>query len=107
MSHFQVFQVLPHLPEPLAFLEVLSRNIWWSWQHEAIGLFRRIDPRLWKESGRNPIAFLNNIPQKRMEGLAVVRKLYATIVKTDGFFVASWATAIIIGLLLCLIVNRA
>ncbi len=71
MSHFQVFQVLPHLPEPLAFLEVLSRNIWWSWQHEAIGLFRRIDPRLWKESGRNPIAFLTNIPQKRMEGLAV------------------------------------
>jgi len=70
MSHLQVFQVLPNIPEPLAFIEALSRNFWWCWQHDAIDLFRRIDPQLWKESGRNPIAFLTHVPQKRLEELA-------------------------------------
>ncbi len=83
MSHLQIFQVLPSLPEPLAFLEVLSRNIWWCWQHEAIGLFRRIDPRLWKESKRNPIVFLTNIPQKRMEDLAYDQGFLAQLKRVE------------------------
>ena len=48
MSELQTFQVFPFIPEPLAFLEELSRNLWWSWQHDAIELFRRIDPGLWE-----------------------------------------------------------
>lgn len=66
----QTFRVLPDIPEPLAFLEVLSRNIWWCWQYDAVELFRRIDPRLWDGCGRNPILFLTYIPQKRFEELA-------------------------------------
>ncbi len=69
MNHLQIFQVLPNLPKPLIFLEVLSRNMWWSWQNDAISLFRRIEPQLWKESGRNPILFLNNISQDRLKEL--------------------------------------
>ncbi len=86
MSHLQIFQVFPNLPEPLAFLEVLSRNMWWSWQHDAIGLFRRIDPRLWKESGRNPIVFLTNIPQKRMKGLAEDEGFLAQLKRVEDRF---------------------
>jgi len=70
MSHLQTFQVLPYIPKPLAFLEELSRNLWWSWQHDAQELFRRIDPGLWEEAGRNPILFLTYIDQKRLEDLA-------------------------------------
>ena len=70
MNHLQTFRVLPDIPEPLAFLEVLSRNIWWCWQYDAVELFRRIDPRLWDGCGRNPILFLTYIPQKRFEELA-------------------------------------
>jgi starch phosphorylase len=70
MSHLQAFQVFPLLPEPLSFLEVLSRNLWWCWNIDAIELFRRINPRLWNKSGRNPIVFLTLIPQQRLKELS-------------------------------------
>ena len=70
MSHIQTFQVFPTLPKQLRFLEILSRNMWWSWHLDAIELYRRIDPVLWEESGRNPIHFSTLIPQKRLEKLA-------------------------------------
>ncbi|UCF92218.1 MAG: alpha-glucan family phosphorylase [Desulfobacterales bacterium] len=75
MKNFQTFQVYPNIPEELAFLELLSRNVWWCWNKDAIEIFRRIDPRLWADSGRNPIAFFTRIPQSRFEQLA----------KDDGF----------------------
>ncbi|MBW1993708.1 MAG: DUF3417 domain-containing protein, partial [Deltaproteobacteria bacterium] len=61
MNHLKTFQVLPAIPEALSFLETLSRNLWWSWQHDAIELFRRMDPRLWARAERNPIAFLSMV----------------------------------------------
>ena len=70
MDHLQTFQVVPNIPEQLSFLEVLSRNLWWSWKQDAIELFRRIDPQLWEESERNPIVFLTRISQARFEELA-------------------------------------
>jgi starch phosphorylase len=70
MSHIQTYQIYPTIPEPLSFLEVLSRNLWWCWKPEAIELFRRIDPKIWENSGRNPIILLANVPQKRLEELA-------------------------------------
>ena len=70
MSHLQTFQVFPATPEPLLFLEELCRNYWWSWQRDAVDLFRRIDPRLWEEAGRNPIVFSTYISQDRLEELS-------------------------------------
>ena len=70
MKNFETFQVFPNIPENLQFLEVLSRNMWWCWDKNAIELFRRMDPALWTESGRNPIAFLSKISQSRCEKLA-------------------------------------
>jgi starch phosphorylase len=70
MSILQTFQVFPSIPEPLSFLQVLARNLWWCWHLDAIELFRRISPRLWEASGRNPIVFLTLIPQKQLEELS-------------------------------------
>jgi starch phosphorylase len=70
MKNFKTFQVLPNIPQKLQFLEVLSRNMWWCWDKDAIELFRRMDPWLWTESGRNPIAFLSKIDQSRFEKLS-------------------------------------
>ena len=70
MKNFQTYQIYPNIPPNLAFLEVLSRNMWWCWKKDAIELFRRIDPPLWVASGRNPIAFLAKINQSRLEQLA-------------------------------------
>ncbi|MBU2622381.1 MAG: alpha-glucan family phosphorylase, partial [Proteobacteria bacterium] len=70
MKHLQPFQVFPTIPESLSFLDVLSRNLWWSWQHDAKELFRRVDPKLWKDSGRNPIVFSTLISKERFEELS-------------------------------------
>jgi glycogen phosphorylase len=66
MKRIQTYQVFPRLPGSLSFLGVLSRNLWWSWKPDAIELFRRIDPRLWEKSGRNPIVFATRVSQERL-----------------------------------------
>jgi starch phosphorylase len=70
MSLIQTYQILPTIPESLCFLEVLARNLWWSWKYDAKELFRRIDPKLWDSADRNPIVFLNRISQERLEAVA-------------------------------------
>ncbi|MGM0453937.1 MAG: alpha-glucan family phosphorylase [Thermodesulfobacteriota bacterium] len=70
MTSLQTYQVFPRIPKRLAFLETLIRNLWWSWRLDAIELFRRVDPRLWEQSGRNPIVFSTMIAQERFEKLA-------------------------------------
>ena len=70
MGHLQVYEVFPAIPEPLMFLETLSRNLWWSWNFEAIDLFRRIDPRSWMQAKGNPIVFLAMIPPERYDAMS-------------------------------------
>ncbi len=69
MHNVQVFTVSPSIPEGLEFLELLSRNLWWSWNNDAYQLLMRISPPLWKQSGYNPLRFLDAVPQKRLEAL--------------------------------------
>ena len=70
MNHLQTFQVFPAVPESLSFLVKLSSNLWWCWHLDAIELFRRISPRLWAQTGRNPIVFSTLIPQQRLQELS-------------------------------------
>ncbi len=42
-------------------LRELARNLWWTWQPNIVSLFRELDPGLWRETGHNPIEFLNRI----------------------------------------------
>ncbi|MBS0013537.1 MAG: DUF3417 domain-containing protein, partial [Desulfobacterales bacterium] len=67
MTRLQTYQVFPRIPQRLEFLEKLARNMWWSWRLDAIELFRRVDPRLWVQSNRNPLIFATMIAQKRFE----------------------------------------
>ncbi|MDM8550654.1 alpha-glucan family phosphorylase [Desulfobacterales bacterium HSG2] len=86
MTHLQTFQVFPTIPKPLAFLEALSRNIWWSWHYDAVELFRRIDPPRWDEAGRNPIVFSTYISQKRLEELAKDNSFLAHLERVRGSY---------------------
>jgi starch phosphorylase len=70
MSQITTFQVFPRIPNSLSFLTQLSNNLWWSWQQDAIELFRRIDPNLWDESDGNPLIFETRLSQNRLEQLA-------------------------------------
>lgn len=70
MHNIKLFSVAPSIPPKIAFLETLARNLWWCWNFDAIEIFRRIQPQLWKETGSNPLEFLNRLPQKKLEDLA-------------------------------------
>src|SRR5256885_15877191 len=48
----------PALPERIAGLATLARNLSWSWNHEARALYRSIDPTLWGLTRHNPFALL-------------------------------------------------
>ena len=70
MSYLQTFQVYPKVPKKLAFAEKMVRNMWWSWNLDAIELLRRIDPGLWNASGRNPIQFFSLLSQDQLEKIS-------------------------------------
>ncbi len=70
MKRILTYQIYPSIPKELAFLEVLSRNLWWCWKQDAITLFRRVEPQIWIESRGNPIHLLSNVSQVRLEELA-------------------------------------
>ncbi len=59
--------VLPHLPTPLARLDELARNLFWTWEPDARGLFRELDRDLWERVDHNPIVLLRDIEQERLE----------------------------------------
>ena len=86
MRNFKSYQVQPNIPQNLAFLETLSRNMWWCWTRDAVELFRRIDPRLWAECGRNPIPFLTRVPQSRLEQLAKDSSFIGHLERVRGLF---------------------
>ena len=50
-------------------MEELSRNLWWCWNPGARDLFENIDPALWTECERNPIAFLDKLSIERLKEL--------------------------------------
>ncbi|MYD09015.1 MAG: glycosyltransferase family 1 protein [Chloroflexi bacterium] len=61
--------VAPRLPEQLRRLHELAYNLCWAWDHEAISLFRRLDPDLWEETNHNPEWMLGLMDQGRLNAL--------------------------------------
>ena len=53
--------VKPSVPDKLLPLYKLTRNLWWTWNTEAIELFESINPELWEKLKQNPIALLENL----------------------------------------------
>ena len=63
-------------------LWALARNMWWSWDASAMGLFRDLDPARWDELGRNPVALLSEMPlddlDERIGDLALAHRINHT-----------------------------
>ncbi len=70
MPSVRSFTVLPALPESLKDLEVIARNMFWSWNPEFVELFKRVDNNLWSACGHNPVKMLGNISQAKLDDLA-------------------------------------
>ena len=66
----QRFTVRPVLPEPLAPLGDLALNLRWSWHADTSGLFRKIDPELWRRTDGDPVRLLAEVAPERLAALA-------------------------------------
>lgn len=62
--------VKPRIPAELGKLSEISRNIWWSWNNEALELFHDLSPELWKQCGHNPVLLLESMNYDKLEELA-------------------------------------
>jgi len=69
MPKVRNFTVLPALPDSLKDLDVIAKNMFWSWNPEFAELFKRIDSNLWTACGHNPVKLLGSISQERLEEL--------------------------------------
>jgi len=57
----------------------LARNIWWSWDHDCISLFRDLNPTRWRQLNQNPISLLSEIPLAEVERRATELVLHSRI----------------------------
>ena len=69
MKAKQGFKVIPRFHEKLEPLRRMAYNVLFSWQSGIRDIFQRIDPKLWEESGHNPVYFMGQVSQERLENL--------------------------------------
>jgi starch phosphorylase len=86
MKPIKTFVVVPSLPEPLSPLKELAHNLWWCWNPEAIGLWRRLDPVQWEETYHNPVKMLGTISQERLEAKAKDEAFLAHLARVNESF---------------------
>ncbi len=58
------------IPESLKNVERLAHNLWWTWNNESIELFKSMDPDLYRECGKNPVAMLGRMSYGSLNNLA-------------------------------------
>ena len=71
MYIFNTITIKPKLPERIARLSEISNNLWWSWNVEFLKVLREIDKDVWNACDKNPVKFLKNVPQEKLEQAAV------------------------------------
>ncbi|MDR1577350.1 MAG: alpha-glucan family phosphorylase [Deltaproteobacteria bacterium] len=69
MKAKQEFKVVPRFPAKLAALRRMAYNVFFSWQSEIRDIFQRIDPKLWEQSGHNPVVLMGLVDQHRLDEL--------------------------------------
>ena len=62
--------VTPKLPGPLARLDELVGKLYWTWDADARNLFRMLDRDLWEVVNHNPVVFLRDVAQERLDACA-------------------------------------
>jgi starch phosphorylase len=60
-------------------LWALARNVWWSWDHDCISLFRDLDPVRWRQLNQNPISLLSELPLGEIQRRAAELVLHSRI----------------------------
>ncbi len=77
------------IPERLRFLDTLSSNYFWSWDADAVELFRDLDSALWEECEQNPRELLKKVNALRLSQKAnengFIDKLDSLETRFDGY----------------------
>jgi glycogen phosphorylase len=73
--------VHPALPERIAWLGEIARNVWSSWIPEAGDLFERLDPEAWERLEHNPVALLRGLPQDKLDAAAADESFVAMVAR--------------------------
>ena len=71
MKPISTIEVTPFLPTPLEGLRELAYNLRWTWNHEIVKLFARLDLDLWQLSNHNPVALLGKLSQEKLNQAAL------------------------------------
>ena len=75
--------MVPSLSGELAALQRIAYNLWWCWDPDAIGLFKRLDPDLWKSTRHNPVEMLGILQQTTLESLKLDEGFMAHLQMVD------------------------
>ncbi len=70
MKTLRTFVIVPALPERLAPLLTIARNLWWTWHPAAVELFQRIDREVWHATHHNPLQLLGRVSRGQLKALA-------------------------------------
>lgn len=92
-----IINISANMPEKISRLRDIAYNFWWTWNYEAVELFRAADPELWDKTGRNPVLLLRRIGGDRLLQLRddpdfmkeyekVIGKFDAYMKNTDTWF---------------------
>jgi glycogen phosphorylase len=57
----------------------LARNLWWSWDHDSIGVFHELAPQRWRQLNQNPVTLLSELPLSKLEERASELVLHSRI----------------------------
>jgi starch phosphorylase len=60
-------------------LWALARNLWWSWDHDCVSLFRDLDPVRFRQLNNNPISLLSEMPMQEIERRSAELMLHSRI----------------------------
>ncbi len=89
MNTIAHLNVTPNLPKRLARLEDLAQNIYWSWNPNAIALFREISPNTFTASGHNPVRVLREAAQAELDAASnnkdFLKRMDAVIKQFDDY----------------------
>ncbi|MEZ4867295.1 MAG: alpha-glucan family phosphorylase [Caldilineaceae bacterium] len=70
MNFIGKISVFPKLPAAIVRLQELAYNLWWSWEPDAQALYAQIDADLWEATNHNPVKFLRNVHQQKLDDAA-------------------------------------
>jgi len=75
-----------NLPRRIRRLSDLAYNLWWTWNPDALRLFRRLDPVLWEQTYHNPVTFLRRLSKAQLRSATQDRCYLSSYDRVIGNF---------------------